>query len=310
MNDPLFPLESLESTDARIRALARSLVFDRSAADDVAQDTWLAALENPPRKRGATNAWLKRVVRNLALFWKRTEDRRRAHEPGGGRPERVASVPEILEREAVRTRLSRVVRELEEPYRTAILYRYFEDLPPRRIAEVLGISGAAVETRLKRGLQKLRARLDRDFGGGGRTWRAGMLALVGMAPAAGSAPARRVARVAEHITGTVRDDGGRPLGGAAVRLLTWGGWRHETKRLLQVKTDSRGVYRLGPMARDAARGPLRLVLEAAAARFYAERRYCRPGTVEHFVLGRGGTITGRVVSVARGDPVASAWVTV
>jgi protocatechuate 3,4-dioxygenase beta subunit len=53
---------------------------------------------------------------------------------------------------------------LHEPYRTTVVLRFYEDLEPAEIARRLGINGATVRTRLKRGLDMLRARLDRDAG--------------------------------------------------------------------------------------------------------------------------------------------------
>ena len=82
----------------------------------------------------------------------------------------------MLDRETTRLRVARVVHSLDEPYRTAIICRYFENMLPREIAARLDISVAAVESRLRRGLQKLRARLDRDFGDR-KTWCTALLPL-------------------------------------------------------------------------------------------------------------------------------------
>ena len=54
---------------------------------------------------------------------------------------------------------------LDEPVRTVVLLRYWEGLPPRRIAARLEIPVETVRTRLKRGLHKLRVRLDGECGG-------------------------------------------------------------------------------------------------------------------------------------------------
>ena len=55
----------LENRDF-LRLLARKLVYDEHAAEDVVQQAWLAALERPPRYQGPLRAWLAGVVRNLA----------------------------------------------------------------------------------------------------------------------------------------------------------------------------------------------------------------------------------------------------
>ena len=50
-----------------LHGLAARLVRDPERAADVVQDTWLVALERPPRGRGAAlRRWLGAVARNLA----------------------------------------------------------------------------------------------------------------------------------------------------------------------------------------------------------------------------------------------------
>ena len=67
------------------------------------------------------------------------------------------------------------VRALPEPQRTAIFLRYFEDLAPAEIASRMGLPLPTVKTRLARGKQLLRERLDREQGGDRRAWLAPLL---------------------------------------------------------------------------------------------------------------------------------------
>jgi len=147
-----------------VGALSRSLLADPHAADDVAQETLLAALEAPPAEAGALRGWLARVARNFALQRGRGERRRTAREHGAARPERIPSTADVLERESARAAVVRAVLELDEPYRTAILLRFYEGRAPREIAELLELPIDTVHTRTKRALAMLRARLDREFG--------------------------------------------------------------------------------------------------------------------------------------------------
>jgi len=147
-----------------IRALARRLVTDEHAAQDVAQDAWVMALEHPPIGPGPLRSWLRRVVRNLVRLRHRSEVHRARRERVAARSESLPSVSELWDREKTRHAVARTVFTLEGPYRTALLCRYYENLPPRDIAARLGVSVHAVESRLRRGIQKLRARLDREFG--------------------------------------------------------------------------------------------------------------------------------------------------
>jgi len=52
--------EDLLKHAAFVRAMARSLLLDPHAADDVVQETWLTALEAPPRHAENLRGWLTR----------------------------------------------------------------------------------------------------------------------------------------------------------------------------------------------------------------------------------------------------------
>jgi len=194
MEDPKNILNELLANDAWIRSLARHLVTSHSDAEDVAQDAWVAALRNPPHKPGAIPGWLTRVVRRIAWTRQHTEDQRRQREQTVAKPD----FAEVRRNEAARHRVATAVFALEEPYHSAIYYRYFENLPPREIAKRLNVTVVAVETRLRRGLQKLRARLDRDFGDR-KTWCTALLPLTGLT--AGEATAVTAATTGALIMG-------------------------------------------------------------------------------------------------------------
>ena len=59
--------EALLAHAGWLRQLAASLVLDPGAADDVVQDTWLAALLHPPAADRPLEPWLARVARNFAF---------------------------------------------------------------------------------------------------------------------------------------------------------------------------------------------------------------------------------------------------
>lgn len=163
--------EALLAHGNYVRGLARELVFDAALARDVEQETWLAALEQTPRDPAATRGWLAAIVRNLARRAWRSSARRRAHEAAGAELERVVPSPEeVLEREELRARVVAAVNALEEPYRAALVLRWLEGHDPREVARRLGVPPETAKTRLKRGLELLRARLDRENRGGRGAW--------------------------------------------------------------------------------------------------------------------------------------------
>jgi len=165
MTNPEILLADLEATDAWIRALARRLVRNEDDAEDVAQDAWVRLLSRRPDRRRPVRRWMTTIIRNLAIGRHRSEVNRRGREKDVARTDEVPSVDDLWNEEQLRRKVANAVFALEEPYRTAVLLRYFRGRSPREIAARLGVSPAAVESRLRRGLDKLRARLDRDFGG-------------------------------------------------------------------------------------------------------------------------------------------------
>ncbi len=176
------PEELLSHADF-VRGLARSLIRDDSRAEDVAQETWLAAL-NMPERAEKLRAWLAGTVRNLALKNRRTERRVLRREQGAARPETVRSAEELVMREAARKRVVEAVCALDEPYRSAILFRYYDDMPPRTIARQLDISVETVKTRIQRGLARVRRSLDASFSGSRKAWCQALAPIAGIELAA------------------------------------------------------------------------------------------------------------------------------
>jgi len=190
MSDPSFspriPTAELLAQAGWMRSLARALVLDPSRADDVVQEAWLAALTRPPDDRRNLRGWLARVLRNAALQIDRHEGRRRERERRVAQLESAAPAGSVDERVELHRLLVDAVSSLGEPYRTTILLRYFEGLDAEEIAAKEGIQGTLVRTRLARGLEKLRARLDGEHDGDRRAW---CLALCPLGGALADGPA-------------------------------------------------------------------------------------------------------------------------
>ncbi|MEQ1895561.1 MAG: RNA polymerase sigma factor, partial [Planctomycetota bacterium] len=151
---------TLLAQDHRLRSLARALVRDAHAADDLAQEAWVAALESHGPIRAAP-AWLATVLRRAATRGRRGEERRARHEQHSARPEGTPSTQEILAREEARARVVAALAKLDEPQRTTLVLRFLEDLPPRAVAQRMQVPVATGRTRTRRALEELRTRLDR-----------------------------------------------------------------------------------------------------------------------------------------------------
>lgn len=169
--------ERLLAERAWLVGLARTLVDDVHAAEDLTQDTFVRALERAGPVR-SVRAFLGRVVRNRAIDRHRSETARTDRERRRERPDRsVPPTDELVARAETQRRVAEAVQLLDEPYRTTVLLRWFEGLSPAEIAERTGTPRETVKTRLRRGHTQLRQRLDREFGGGREEWRKALLPL-------------------------------------------------------------------------------------------------------------------------------------
>src|SRR2546421_12875536 len=81
-NNPTFTAEDLLAHAGWLHRLAARLVSS-AEADDVVQDTWVAAMRSPPSRDRPARPWLAPVMRNLA------RNRARTARPWRGRAEPV-----------------------------------------------------------------------------------------------------------------------------------------------------------------------------------------------------------------------------
>jgi RNA polymerase sigma-70 factor (ECF subfamily) len=129
---------------------ARLVTGDAAAAEDIAQEAFLAALRNLDRfdRRRPFAPWLHRIVVNRAIDWTRARRLRAEVELGEG----VASAPAPgVDGDA----LGRIA-ELSPEHRAVIVLRYVLEYTPGEIADVLDLPRGTVNSRLRRGLDRLK----------------------------------------------------------------------------------------------------------------------------------------------------------
>ena len=123
------------------RRLATELVGDVPAAEDLAQETVVAALTARSPHHANIRTWLRGIARNLAAFGYRSESRRRRHEARAAElsPQRVApSAADVCTQFALHSSVVDAVMDLEDKVRAVLLLRFWEDLSAREIASQLG----------------------------------------------------------------------------------------------------------------------------------------------------------------------------
>jgi RNA polymerase sigma-70 factor (ECF subfamily) len=162
----------------RMLAVARRFLPNEEDASDAVQDAFLSAFRAIDRFQGEArlSTWLHRIVVNACLMKLRTRRRRPEGKiedllPGfleDGHFERPAAPwqerADVLLESAENQKLVReAIALLPENYRTVLLLRDIEGFDTQQTAEELGMTTAAVKTRLHRARQALRTLLDSHF---------------------------------------------------------------------------------------------------------------------------------------------------
>lgn len=168
----------LRGSDLRwMRDLARRLLADSGLAEDVVQEAMLVAHRRRSDIRGTWSSFVAGVIRKLAFQTNRSSQRRKRREaqflPEGSDDD----VAHLAARVEWMRKTSALLLALDEPYRSTLLLRFVEDAKPAAIAEKLGIPVATVNSRIARGLDRLRERLDVDSRGDRTTWQRALIPL-------------------------------------------------------------------------------------------------------------------------------------
>lgn len=159
--------ESLLRHGAWLAQLARALVANDDEIDDVVQQTYTQALAAPPRHATNLRSWLGAIARNVIRASRRSDAARVAREEIAPRPAPPETPDELVARAELRRAVVDAVLGLEEPYRTAILLRFFEEQEPAAIARITKAPLATVRTRIRRGVEQVRATLQSRAARGG-----------------------------------------------------------------------------------------------------------------------------------------------
>ncbi len=141
--------ELLERHECEIFAYALRLVGDRDEADDIYQETFLAAFRGwPPPRRGQERAWLYRIATNKVV------DRAR-------RRKRLVRIADLRlaapDRDSVSMAdLSTAVRVLPHGQRAAFVLRKLQGLAYADVARALECSEDAARSRVAEAMKKVK----------------------------------------------------------------------------------------------------------------------------------------------------------
>lgn len=125
------------------------IVGNQSVAEEVTQEAFMAAAEHFEGVEKPV-AYLRTAVANRSRSWIRRQVTERTHRPAPPDPAR-------LEADEMWDALGR----LDERRRTAVVLRFYEQLPDAEIAEILECEPATVRTLIHRALADLRKEVER-----------------------------------------------------------------------------------------------------------------------------------------------------
>lgn len=169
-NDPSAFEALVRSESGHLLAVARRYLRKEEDAQDAVQQAFLSAFRALPEFNGSCRltTWLHRIVTNAALMQLRAKTRHPeasiddllpAYLEDGAHAAPIrdwsAGAEEQLTRRQTRAQVRAAVEQLPATYRTVLLLRDIEERNTAETARVLGISPAAVKTRLHRARQAL-----------------------------------------------------------------------------------------------------------------------------------------------------------
>ena len=142
--------------------------LDRAAAEDLVQEVFLAVWRNARRfepERGTVRAWILQITHFRLL----NELRRRSRQPEvvpdpdgivlASLPGSIPEPAEVTWEQHRRAVLTSALDELPAPQREALSLAFLDDLTHEQVAAELGLPLGTAKTRIRTGLQKLRATL-------------------------------------------------------------------------------------------------------------------------------------------------------
>jgi RNA polymerase sigma-70 factor (ECF subfamily) len=138
------------------------VVHDAAAAEDIAQESFLAAIRALDRfdRRRPFGPWLHRIVVNRAIDWSRARalrrevDAERVPEPAG-----PAYAPPSAP--ALSDGLMAALATLGPEHRAVVVLRHLLEYTPGEIARMLELPRGTVNSRLRRALDQLETELER-----------------------------------------------------------------------------------------------------------------------------------------------------
>lgn len=143
--------------------LALSIVGDALEANEITQETFIAALRSLPsyQEKKSLKAWLYTIALNHSRSHLRKRKVRERLQATLTNIFRIETQKQISPEEAVlqnekEKQLWSSLNQLDEPHRTVVVLRYFHELSVTEISEILSVNEGTIHSRLHSAREKLR----------------------------------------------------------------------------------------------------------------------------------------------------------
>jgi RNA polymerase sigma-70 factor (ECF subfamily) len=142
---------------SRSHRAAYLVVHDESASEDIAQEAFLAAVRGLDRfdRRRPFGPWLHRIVINRAIDWTRRRSLRSEVQADESNPKAETLAAPASPGESLGEDVVEALRALPGEQRALIVLRYLLEYTPGEIAAMLDMPRGTVNSRLRRGLDRL-----------------------------------------------------------------------------------------------------------------------------------------------------------
>src|SRR4051794_6920239 len=140
------------------------IVRDAAAAEDVAQEAFLSALSALGRfdRRRPFAPWLHRITVNRAIDWSRARAVRREVAAAPALLDAVGPEPPLDEALEGSGEVEAALGALPAEQRAVVVLRYLLEYTPGEIARMLDLPRGTVNSRLRRGLDRLSGSFERE----------------------------------------------------------------------------------------------------------------------------------------------------
>ena len=150
-----------------LERFAMRMLLERQRAEEVLQETLMKAWQEAARydpEKARLSTWLHQIAHNLCIDILR---RQRREQPLTENADTIIGSDEspesLVQTQETQRQLTSAIGALSQRHRTALILTYYQSLPNRDVAQIMGISVRALESLLVRARRELKTILEESI---------------------------------------------------------------------------------------------------------------------------------------------------